>query len=145
LGGRKPNLSAISTTANPMGGIKNSLVIVIAIVERRPNCELPGPACIIYSVTLLLRNTIPYLTTSIIPFFRVGAKNNSKIRFFSSSFLVKFYTAVTKKLKIYFFKVYIRKKIDKNLENLAKPFQITNLIGKKKKKNPEHNVLWCKI
>jgi hypothetical protein len=29
-----------------MGGIKNSLVIVIAIVERRPKCELPGPAFI---------------------------------------------------------------------------------------------------
>jgi hypothetical protein len=52
FGGRKPNLSAISTMANPMGGIKNSLVIVIAIVERRPKCELPGPAFIIYSVIL---------------------------------------------------------------------------------------------
>ncbi len=87
-----------------MGGIKNSLVIVIAIVERRPNCELPGPACI-YSVTLLLRSTIPYLKTSMFPSFRIGGKNNGfRIRFFSSSFLVKFYTVVTKKIEILFFK-----------------------------------------
>jgi hypothetical protein len=28
----------------PMGGNKNSLVNVIAIVDLKPNCELPGPA-----------------------------------------------------------------------------------------------------
>jgi hypothetical protein len=44
LGGRNPNLSAVRTTAIPTGGNKNSLVNVIAIVDRMPNCELPGPA-----------------------------------------------------------------------------------------------------
>lgn len=43
-GGRNPNCSAVSTTANPMGGNKKSLEKVIAIVDLIPNCELPGPA-----------------------------------------------------------------------------------------------------
>jgi hypothetical protein len=43
-GGRNPNLSAVITTTNPMGCTKNSLVNVIAIVDRIPKCELPDPA-----------------------------------------------------------------------------------------------------
>jgi hypothetical protein len=54
---------------------------------------------------------------------------------------VKFYTG-NKKIWKFILEVYIRKKIDKNLEKFPKPFQTTNLIGNKKKKNPGHNVLW---
>lgn len=57
---------------------------------------------------------------------------------------MKFYTG-NKKIWKFILEVYIRKKIDKNLEKFPKPFQTTNLIGNKKKKNPGHNVLWWKI
>ena len=43
-GGRNPNLSAMSTTLMPMGGIKKSRVNVMATVVRSPSCELPAPA-----------------------------------------------------------------------------------------------------
>lgn len=125
-----------------MGGIKNSLVIVIAIVERSPKCELPGPACI-YSVILSLGSLIPYLTTSMFPFFRVGGKKNSRISCFFKLFLVEVLQCGNKKIWKFILEMCIRKKIDKKLEKFAKPFQTTNLIGKKKKKNPEHNVMCC--
>jgi hypothetical protein len=44
--GMNHNRSAVSTTANPLGGNKNSLVNVIAIVvDLIPNCELTSWSC----------------------------------------------------------------------------------------------------
>jgi hypothetical protein len=58
LGGRNPNLSAVRTTAIPTGGNKNSLVNVIAIVDRMPNCELPGPPTKLPPKTNIIQGTI---------------------------------------------------------------------------------------
>jgi hypothetical protein len=58
LGGRNPNLSAVRTTTIPTGGNKNSLVNVIAIVDRMPNCELPGPPTKLPPKTNIIQGTI---------------------------------------------------------------------------------------
>jgi hypothetical protein len=58
LGGRNPNLSAVITTTNPMGCTKNSLVNVIAIVDRTPKCELPDPAIQFSNFSCLRPNSV---------------------------------------------------------------------------------------